>query len=651
MAQRAAQFGVLKHAVGPGHRQSARWPGFDGKQPKYGVSSGSGRYRRSRSFSLHSGHSSLQNKSRFSTRGIPPQFTVEALSTGSQHAKCLKRRLSNKFQMNCDTIANSICESVDQSAFKSDTADLTEHDNITNSVIKHIWILHISFIVQIIAVVANMIMLWRPEKPAFNSHWGTQTCKAILTLVTIIDVYIVWRVRTIEADYNWKHHKLRSDSGVWLSGELFLLSVHTPPFIDWAFALPGWWDTCNVFTFYRFYLLSEMLKINHPCWLRRGELVNVLRNSAGETVAINTTYVARVVLLQAPFRFWGTMFSCVLIVFTYWLFIMEQTATVYRPVWIWLYYTLTCFTGVGLGDVLVVTNFGRMITVMLSMFGVAATAVFVSSLMSGVRMAENEIAAANVCDYLETTKRIKECAAITIQTWWRDCMAELKGDTNMEMSIKLKPLHQKGSWRKYAEWEDPLRTSANRLRKGFQKLAKRRGLGKVIGDMPPDNKVRLRRKFTEELESNEQQLSKKLEVLMSPSRRSSRSHSNKGRLAAEEFIRRISMRRSSATMVAPYDNGEEQSLRNTRLEDKICAIDKNLKNLKTMLTQLTQEKARYKDNLTHLTDEKTRDKNNALRIKNQIFKDEMERRLASLSSYTRPSSPPHKHTPRTSSGH
>merc|ERR1719474_473242 len=133
---------------------------------------------------------------------------------------------------------------------------------------------------------------------------------------------------------------------------------------------------------------------------------------------------------------------------------MEQTTGMahkecspgYIPVWMWLYYTLTCFTGVGLGDVLVESNLGRMITVMISMFGVAATAVFVSSLMNGVRMAENEIAAASVCEYLETTKRIQVTAAMVIQRWWRNHIKQsngtryrVKSDIQMQQ-INLHPL-------------------------------------------------------------------------------------------------------------------------------------------------------------------------------------------------------------------
>eukprot|EP00495_Collosphaeridae_sp_1-RS-2012_P005073 TRINITY_DN444_c0_g2_i3.p1 TRINITY_DN444_c0_g2~~TRINITY_DN444_c0_g2_i3.p1 ORF type:complete len:549 (+),score=78.61 TRINITY_DN444_c0_g2_i3:74-1648(+) len=472
------------------------------------------------------------------------------------------------------------------------------------------------------------------EPDVYNQHWGTQSCKIILSLVTMASVFIVWRVRTIEAAYNWKHHKPRSDSGVWLSGEIFLLSVHTPPFIDWALGLPGWWDTCNIFTFYRFYLLCEMLKINHPCWLRRGELVNVLRNSAGHAVAINTTYVVRVVLLQAPLQFWGSMFSFVLIIFTYWLYIMEQTATVYRPVWMWLYYTLTCFTGVGLGDVLVSTNLGRMITVMISMFGVAATAVFVSSLMNGVRMAENEIAAASVCDYLETTKRIKDHAATSIQRWWRNCIVEPRSETNLEMSIRPKLADQKRKWTKYPEWEDPLRNSANKIRLGFQKgctkllgrrsllwspkrSRKRPGRRKTISDM----------KLTQELESNAQQLTEKLEVLMSPSR----SPSKNSKMGADEFIRGISRRHTS---IGHNDKGAQENIATStsiisvnriqlRIEQRINTIDKNLKCLKIMLIQLCGGKAA--------------DQNN----QKQIIWDEMERRLSTLSN-SRPISPQQK---------
>jgi len=504
-------------------------------------------------------------------------------------------------------------EVVDQSEFAK--------DNITDRVIKLIWFLHISFVIQALSVVANMYMLWSPEEPdVYNSHWGTQSCKIILSLVTMTSVFIVWRVRTIEAAYNWKYHNLRSDSGVWLSGEIFLLSVHTPPFLDWALGLPGWWDTCNIFTFYRFYLLCEMLKINHPCWLRRGELVNVLRNSAGNAVAINTTYVVRVVLLQAPLQFWGSMFSFVLIIFTYWLYIMEQTATVYRPVWMWLYYTLTCFTGVGLGDVLVSTNLGRMITVMISMFGVAATAVFVSSLMNGVRMAENEIAAASVCDYLETTKRIKDHAATSIQRWWRNRIVEPRSESNIEMSIKPKLADQKRKWTKYPEWEDPLRNSANKIRLGFQKLLGRRSLlwspkrskrrtfnpGRRGGTIPE-------LKLTEELESNAQQLTEKLEVLMSPTRSPSK------KTGADDFIRGISRRH---TIIGHNDKGMQENITNTtsiisvnrkqlRIEQRINTIDKNLKCLKIMLTQLCGGKAP--------------DQNN-----NQVFWDEMERRMSTL---------------------
>jgi len=309
---------------------------------------------------------------------------------------------------------------------------------------------------QLLCLIVNCELIWDYKDQGFTPswsvkpNWGAQICKTLFTVFTFAMVVFVYKIRMHDREEALMFGIELAEGGrKYIYLELFLLCLHVPPFLNVAFecqegssyCVEEWVDTMNLYCLCKAYLMLEYYKIHHTCWIQREALQEVLKNSDGDPVLINSSYVVRAGLLEEPWTLTSKGFVTLLLIFCYWIFIAERAVD--RPddllpmgIHDTLYYILIVFTGVGLGELYCVTQIGRIVTVLISVIGVAFTAVSLSTLMSWVRMQEEEIAAASVADYLHTRQQVREEAAIMIQRWWRKVRDELdSGDLENRRKI------------------------------------------------------------------------------------------------------------------------------------------------------------------------------------------------------------------------
>jgi len=155
---------------------------------------------------------------------------------------------------------------------------------------RYVYCLMVTLIINVSAIYWNITAVWSPKQPSlWNDNLNTQMSKWIISITSVTMAILVILIRKLDLK-QLKAGKQRRRYYMFVLIESIILCLHVPP------KCFGWWvsrqrdDLKNVYGIFKVYLLFELLKLNHPLWLRRFEVASFQAKAPGLPVFIGNFF-------------------------------------------------------------------------------------------------------------------------------------------------------------------------------------------------------------------------------------------------------------------------------------------------------------------------------------------------------------------------
>jgi len=163
---------------------------------------------------------------------------------------------------------------------------------------RYVYCLMTTLGVNIFAIIWSMFALYSPEQPnVWNENWQTKTSKWIISVSCLTMASLVSLIRWL--DLKQLPYDDRKRYRMSLTLEVLLLFVHVPPVSFGAFDRKV--DLYNIYGILKIYLLSELIKIKHPLWLRRNEVASSQAKVSGSPVFVGNFFCLSCLGLEYDF--------------------------------------------------------------------------------------------------------------------------------------------------------------------------------------------------------------------------------------------------------------------------------------------------------------------------------------------------------------
>jgi len=308
--------------------------------------------------------------------------------------------------------------------------DNEEENRIVRSYIRYLIFL---LAVQMIAILCDVLLVWDPRNPeVWVRNWKTITSKSIISVTCIMLTILTYCIRKIDQK---QLPAVERGTSLLLVLELIFLMIHIPPFTFGLFGPEN--DVWNVMGTARLYLLAEILKVNHPFWIRRYE-INAARNEERSlSYLVGTQFCFSQTLAKLDPMFIFISFLMLLLgMFTTWIWIVERSQKKF-DIWIMLDHVLSSFFSVPPADHgALQTLTGRNIKMLVGLFSMFYAAVV--GWTFGFRVAENKQFLEDMLNDLNANLKLQEKNATIIQRWWREA-SKAKKNSKVLKKKRIRP--------------------------------------------------------------------------------------------------------------------------------------------------------------------------------------------------------------------
>jgi len=308
--------------------------------------------------------------------------------------------------------------------------DNKEENDIVRSYIRYLIFL---LVVQTIAILCNVLLVWDPRNPdVWVANWQTITSKSIISATCVMLTILTYCLRKIDQK-QLPAVERRTDFLLVL--ELIFLMIHIPPITLGCFGAEN--DVWNVMGTAKLYLLAEILKVNHPFWIRRYE-INAARNEERSlSYLVGTMFCFSQTLTKLdPIFIFISFLMLLLGMFTTWIYIVERSQKRF-DIWIMLDHVLSTFFSVPPADHgALQTLTGRNIKMLVGLFSMFYAAVV--GWTFGFRVAENKQFLEDMLNDLNANLKLQEKNATIIQRWWRE-VSKAKKNNKVLKKKRVRP--------------------------------------------------------------------------------------------------------------------------------------------------------------------------------------------------------------------
>lgn len=286
-------------------------------------------------------------------------------------------------------------------------------DEENDAVRRYISYLLLSLGFQTIGIFWNVIAVWDSNMPdLWHDDWQRLVSKCIITITCIINTTLVYLIRKIDQRQLPDIHRT-----VWdFAFELFIVLLHIPPWSWGVLTIQD--DVWNILGTAKLYLLAELVKINHPIWLRRYEVNAARLEWSKRSHLVGTTFCfSRAITELDPVFIFISLLMLFLGMFITWIYIMERSHRQFE-LWNMLDHVLSAFFSVppaNHGALQTLT--GRNLKMFVGLFSMFYAAVV--GWTFGFRVAEKKQFVRDMLYDLDSNLKLQETNAIVIQRWWK----------------------------------------------------------------------------------------------------------------------------------------------------------------------------------------------------------------------------------------
>jgi len=311
----------------------------------------------------------------------------------------------------------------------------------------------INLILHLLLSIALVILFfeiqWFEEmwKPHFFLGNGIKLLQSIVTLSLSFQYWKMIIQETAET----------RTASLWGYFNLFIILIHVPPF------LPHWLDKYSLIMLCRVFCVGiDVYRITHPYWSQRVAIRQIMSNNT----ILSRMYIIRAGLLQEPLLLGVTFCWSYNVIVAYAIYVIDREQQDGFGFFKALYYNVIVFTGVGLGDEVILSTIARLLTALTAFVGFTCMGFIVTGLIGLIKMAESEMEAGKVWELVSLRAAMEHTAACIIQRFWRAILYVRRLKT-----IKDRKLHRKKKRSKSLN-STPMK---NALKMQLAKMARRSG--------------------------------------------------------------------------------------------------------------------------------------------------------------------------------
>jgi len=154
---------------------------------------------------------------------------------------------------------------------------------------RYVYCLMVTLLINVSAISWNISAVWSPKQPTlWNDNLNTQMSKWIISITSFAMATLVILIRKLDLK-QLKVGTPRRRYYMFVLIESIVLCLHVPPnCFGWRISPRE--DLKNVYGIFKVYLLFELLKLNHPLWLRRYEVASFQAKAPGLPVFIGNFF-------------------------------------------------------------------------------------------------------------------------------------------------------------------------------------------------------------------------------------------------------------------------------------------------------------------------------------------------------------------------